>query len=506
MKRQDKEALEAYLKKLEFARSAGSPNLYETKKEKEARIKSYRTDIRGMVEYYFPHYATAACADFQIEFAELIANHKTFKGFCQWGRALAKSVWSNIIIPFWRWLCGEPVYLVIIGNSFEKAKQLLDDIRAEFEANPRIISDFGEQQQIGSWESKKFITKGNFIGQALGMGQSVRGLRVKNLRPTMIVCDDIEDKQLIKNPKRQNEIVKWIESDLIPTMDGDYRRWWQANNRFAPVMIQTKLQEKHPKWIVHEVNAYDLVTYKPTWYQKYSDDYFRILIEDPFEGIGTLAGNAEYNNKPHVEGKYFKDKYFNWIEIPALSEFDAIIGHWDVAYAGNDDSDYNAVVVQGVVNKRFYVIDCFCKQTKMAPALQWMSFFDKNLPSKIKVIWQYEAQFWNDELQRNIEEVEEETGVKLRLAKKTNKTNKEARIMSMVPYYENNRVFYNKELKGSNDMQVGTAQLKGIEPGYDVNDDWPDAHEFGIKELEKYKPKTKAKNMLGKMKPKNERI
>jgi len=34
MKRQDKEALEAYLKKLEFARSAGSPNLYETKKEK----------------------------------------------------------------------------------------------------------------------------------------------------------------------------------------------------------------------------------------------------------------------------------------------------------------------------------------------------------------------------------------------------------------------------------------------------------------------------------------
>ncbi|MGC4130077.1 MAG: hypothetical protein QM564_11115 [Bergeyella sp.] len=437
MKRQDKQALERYLEKLEFARSAGSPNPNETKKEKEARIESYKTDIRGMVEYYFPHYATAPCADFQIEFANLVGNHKTFKGFCQWGRALAKSVWSNIIIPFWRWVCGEPVYLVIIGNSLDKAKQLLEDIQAEFEANPRIISDFGEQQQIGSWENKKFITKGGFIGQALGMGQSVRGLRVKSQRPNMIVCDDIEDKQLVKNPKRQNEIVRWIEQDLIPTMDGEYRRWWQANNRFAPVMIQTKLQEKHPKWIVHEICAYDPITYKPTWYQKYSDDYFRILIEDPFEGIGTLAGNAEYNNKPHVEGSVFKDKYFNWTDISAI-EFDSIVGHWDIAYGGNDTSDYNAVVVQGIKDKKFYVIDCFCKQSKMKPALEWMVHFQRNLPSKVHVLWQYEAQFWNDEVQRTIDEVEDDNSINLRLAQRINKGNKETRILSNCLKIKNN--------------------------------------------------------------------
>lgn len=503
MKRQDKQLLERYLEKLEFARSAGSPNLNETKKEKENRIASYKTDIRGMVEYYFPHYATAACAGFQIEFATIVGNHKTFKGFCQWGRALAKSVWSNIIIPFWRWLCGEPVYLVIIGNSFDKAKQLLEDIKAEFEANPRIISDFGEQHSIGSWEDKRFITKGNFVGQALGMGQSVRGLRVKNLRPNMIVCDDIEDKMLVKNPKRQNEIVRWVEQDLIPTMDGEYRRWWQANNRFAPVMIQTKLQEKHPKWIVHQVNAYNPITFKPTWYQKYSDDYFRILIEDPFEGIGTLAGNAEYNNTPHIEGTIFKDQYFNWVELPNLSLFDSIVGHWDVAYGGNETSDYNSVVVQGIKDKKFYVIDCFCKQTKMKAPLEWMSFYQKHLPSNIKVRWQYEAQFWNDEVQRTIEEIEEDTGQKLRLAQKNNKSNKADRILSLESYYQNNRIYYNIALKGLNDMQVGTTQLKGIEPGYNCHDDWPDSHEFGIKELEKYNPRKKAKNMQGKMKPKH---
>jgi hypothetical protein len=506
MKKQDKIAVERYLQKLELAKTAGAPNPYETKAEKKKRIESYKNDPAALVEYYFPHYATAVCADFQIEWAMLIAKHKTFKGFCQWGRALAKSVWNDIIIPFWRWVCGEPVYLVIIGNSFEKAKQLLEDIRAEFEANPRIIADFGEQIQLGSWEDKLFITKGGFIGQALGMGQSVRGLRVKNQRPNHIVCDDIEDKQLVKNPKRQNEVVKWIEQDLIPTMDGEYRRWIQANNRFAPVMIQTKLQEKHPKWIVHQINAYDPVTFKPRWYQKYADDYFKILVEDPFEGIGTLAGNAEFNNAPHVEGTVFKDEYFNWVDLPHLSLFDAIIGHWDIAYGGTDTSDFNSVLVQGIRTQKFYVIDCFCKQTKMKAALRWMSNFQKHLPPGVVVHWQYEAQFWNDEVQRIIEEVQEETGIQLNLVKRERKGNKEDRILELESYYQNNRIYYNKELKGLNDMQVGVTQLKEVEPGYKTHDDWPDSHEFGIKQLEKYTPKKKAKNMMGKMKPKNERI
>lgn len=318
----------------------------------------------------------------------------------------------------------------------------------------------------------------------------------------MIVCDDIEDKQLVKNPKRQNEVVRWIEQDLIPTMDGEYRRWIQANNRFAPVMIQTKLQEKHPRWIVHQINAYHPVTFKPTWSQKYSDDYFRILVEDPTEGIGTLAGNAEYNNKPHVEGTVFKEAYFNWVELPELKSFDAIIGHWDVAYGGNDTSDYNAVVVQGIKDKKFYVIDCFCKQSKMKPAIEWMSFYQKNLSSKVQINWQFEAQFWNDEVQRTIDEVEDETNVKLRLAKRQTKGNKETRILSLESYYQNNRIYFNNDLKGLNDMQIGTTQLKGIEPGYNSHDDWPDSQEFGIKELEKYGPKKKGKNLMGKMKPK----
>lgn len=252
MKQKDKSALERYLQKLEFARSAGSQFAFETKEQRAAAIEACKNDPRKMVERYFPHYADAPCADFQIEWAWMVAKNKRFRGFAQWGRALAKSVWNNIFIPFWIWLREGHCYFVLIGNSNDKANQLLEDIRAEFEANPRILADFGEQKVLGSWEDGFFQTKGNFIAQALGMGQSVRGLRVKNKRPSLINCDDLETKDINANPKRQIKMVNWIVRDLIPTMDGEVKRFTYSNNRFAPIMIQTMLQELYQKWKVHQ--------------------------------------------------------------------------------------------------------------------------------------------------------------------------------------------------------------------------------------------------------------
>lgn len=500
MKVEDKIAKERYLQKIAFAKSAGARFANETAEERKANIEACRKNPRLMVERYFPHYADAPCADFQIEWAKMVQKNPTFKGFCQWGRALAKSVWNDIFLPFWLWLQGEPVYLVIIGNSYERAEQLLEDIKAEFEANPRILADFGEQKQLGTWEDGFFITKGGFIGQALGMGQNTRGLRVKNKRPTFIVADDLEDKEINKNPRRQEEVVKWIDTALIPTMDGKYRRFVQANNRFAPVMIQTMLQQKHPKWKVHQVNAYDPVTYAPTWVGKYNDTYFYELVYGS-DGIGELAANAEYNNSPYIEGVIFKEEQFQWVKLPQLRTMEYIIGHWDIAYAGNATSDYNAVVVQGIKERKFYVIDTFCRQTKMRAAVEWMCQFQKHLPAGVVVHWQYEAQFWNDEVQRTIREVEKETGITLNLTKRTlDRTRKIDRIMSMQPYYQNGRVFYNEALKGSVDMQTGTGQLKSIEPQYKTHDDWPDAHQICTTDLEAYMPNNSFKVLMGKMK------
>jgi phage terminase large subunit-like protein len=483
MKRQDKLAYQQYLKKLELARSSGQPDPFESVKQKKVRLERIKQDFSYMVQYYFPHYADAESPGFHIKFANKVKRKQDYTGFCQWGRGLAKSVVTDIFLPFWLWLNGEPVYLVIVGNNHDKAKQLLGDIMAEFEANPRIIADYGEQKNIGSWEDGFFVTRGGFIGQALGMGQSVRGLRVGSRRPTLIVMDDAETKDINKNPKRQKETVKWVEKSLLPTMDGFPQRFIQANNRFAPVMIQTMLQERHPDWDVDQVNAYDPVTYEPTWKSKYDKDYYRKVEEK----IGTLAANAEYNNNPHIEGSIFKEEMIQWAPMPRLNQFTIIIGRWDVAYAGTSTSDYNAVRVWGLKDRDFWYIDSFVKQSKMKDAVKWMAEFQLSLPKTVIVHWGFEAQFWNDEVIRSIEEVENEYGISLNISKIDRpKVRKYDRILSLHPYYQNGRMYYNDKKKHHADTQVGLAQLYGIEPGYKTHDDAPDADEMCISELSKY--------------------
>lgn len=483
MKENDKKRIAAYQKSLELATSRGLANPFETKKEQQAAIARAKKDFAYMVQRYFPHYAPSASPDFHVNFAKRVKKNPTFKGFAQWGRGLAKSVVNNVLLPFWLWINEEECYFVLIGNNENRAKQLLDDLRAEFEANPQIANDFGQQFNPGNWESGFFITKNGFIAQALGMGQSARGLRVKGKRPSHIVADDIETKEVNKNPKRQKQTAKWIEREILPTMDGPTRRFIQSNNRFATVMIQTILQDRHPDWIIHQVNAYNSVTYKPAWPEKYSDTYFKSIEEE----YGILAARSEYNNSPHTEGSIFIQDQIQYGKRPRLNQFKIIYGWWDVAYGGTATSDYNAVVVQGLKDADFWVLDVFCKQSKMEQAIYFMAMYQKSLPKTAVVHWVYEAQFWNDAVKRAIEQVELNTGIKLNIIKKqVPRTKKYDRILQLQPYYQNNKIWYDERLKQHNDAQVAIAQLLGIEPGYNTHDDYPDAHQCGISVLEKY--------------------
>jgi predicted phage terminase large subunit-like protein len=490
MKLEAKQAIERYKQKLSLIKSGATVNPFENAAERQAVIDRAKSDIGYFVSEFFPHYATSESADFQIDLAKRVLKNKKCRYLVRWGRGLAKSVWCDVIIPLFLWINGEDVYMVIIGNNEAKAKQLLSDIQAEFEANAKLIHYFGEQKLAGSWADGDFETKdGRFIGQALGMGQSPRGLRKKARRPNLIVPDDLEDRETIKNPKRQDEIVTWLEKDVIPTMDGETRRYLHPNNDFAPRTIQNQLEKKHPVWKVHLVKAYDKATYKPRWHQKYSTKYYKEVEED----IGILAAYAEYLHEPHVEGKVFRNEQIQWKKLPALNHFEAIVGHWDIAYAGNDSSDYNAVRVWGLYEGEFYYIDSFVRQSKMKEAIEWMVDFQQHLPDSVSVHWRFESQFWNDEVRRTIKEVETELDIILGLIKvDTPKKKKYERILKLQPYYQNGRIWYNEKKRGHNFTQTGIVQLLGIEPGYRTHDDAPDADEQAIGQLEKHNRRGRA--------------
>lgn len=475
------QALKSWRKHCANVQNSTGVNISETPNEKADRIARAKTDFAFFVEYYFPHYATAKTPSFHISLARYVKAKPTAKVIVRWGRGLAKSVLCNTILPMWLWVNGESVYLVIIGNNEDKAEILLNDIQAEFANNHRIRHDFGNQVTPGQWARGGFTCRERFIAKAVGVGQDTRGLREGAQRPTYIVADDLEDKDTVRNPRKQDEIVLWIERAVIPSMDGPVRRFLNANNNFAPRTIQEELRKRHPNWKLHQVDACPGAERKPAWAEKYPKNYYLDIESE----LGTIALEAEYNNVPFVEGKVFTADLIQWAIPPRIDSFEFIIARWDPAYSGNND--YNAVRIWGLKNHKLWLLGAFVRQCKMADAIRWMHNYELNLSSGVTVHWRVESQFWNDPLKEAVAQVEKETMRALNLVvTESPKGKKLDRLMSMHPYYQNGRIFWNEREKASNDMQIGLAQLMGIEPGYRTHDDAPDADEQAISDLIKF--------------------
>lgn len=482
----DKQAIKRYEDLVKRIKNCNVVNPLETKQQQNDRISKGKKDFKYFVKAYFSHYNEAETPFFHVRISRKVRRNKKYKGWLKWARGHAKSVVATVLLPLWLWINGDIQFLVIVGQNEDKANILLGSLQAEFEGNELLKHDFGVQKLQGNWEKGSFQTKNGFIAKAIGMGQDPRGLRVGPIRPDMIVADDWETKETIKNEERQDEYAEWFLRSLVPTMDNKNRRVLIAQNEFAPRMIFHKIVEENKSWDIDQVNAYDPETYKPTW-NKYDRWFFKEVEEE----IGTVRALAEYNNTPHVEGKLFLSEYIQWKKPPRLDHFEAICGRWDVAYGGTKTSDYNAVRVWGLYKGEKYLIDCFVKQSKLRPAINWIADFQSRLPKSVKVQFGFEAQFWNDEVKRTIEEVEVEKRMTLNLIKIDRRTvNKYDAIIEMLPQYQNGRVYYSTNLKSHNDTQVGLAQLKGIEPGYKTKDDAPDADKYAFDYLDKFKRKS----------------
>lgn len=170
--------------------------------------------------HYFPHYGKAEPSALHQylykRLPEMVAATSGQRDALAAPRGEAKSTKVSMSFLLWCVVTGRKWYPVIIMDAFEQAAEMLEAIKAELEANPRIQGDFPEACGQGRvWRAGVITTANGRKVEAFGSAKKIRGRRHGAHRPDLAVMDDIENDENVTTPAQRDKLQKFVTASVL---------------------------------------------------------------------------------------------------------------------------------------------------------------------------------------------------------------------------------------------------------------------------------------------------
>lgn len=269
-------------------------------------------------------------------------------------RGWGKTSICNMAYPAKRILFREKKFVVLISNTATQAVMQGENLKRELISNDVIKKIFGNVKS-DSFSKEMWITDSGTAVMPRGSGQQVRGILFGDNRPDLIIVDDLEDSEGVKNPDRRMILKKWFFEDVMGSID-------RASKNWKIVVIGTLLHEDSllqnlmddDTW-VHAHLALCDGNMNSNWPDFMTTDEIRGLANS-YEKQGLLDSFCrEYLGIPQSEkDRKFKAEYFKeYSELDLRASKDPIINIVivDPAKTTSSTSDETAVVGVGVDSK-----------------------------------------------------------------------------------------------------------------------------------------------------------
>lgn len=483
-----KEAIERWKVHCESVQSvtAAAVSLHETRAEQVRRVARARKDYNYFVQTYFPHYCTdkstgnlIPCAGFHISAARFILDNPQLLAIFMWPRGHAKSTHMGVFIPMWL-KCQKAKTirsLVLAGKSEDSAVRLLSDLQAELQYNQLYEHDFGEQYRAGSWAVGEFTTKDGTAFHAIGRGQSPRGLRDRQNRPDYIICDDLDDDELSRNPARVDAATEWTREALMGTFGAEGGRFIMVGNLISKNSILAHIMET-PGVHVSRINVYDKDG-NPAWPEYWT----RERIEAKRRTVGFRAFEKEYMNNPITLGAVFREEDIIYGKmLPRLQQYRQLICYTDPSWKATKQSDYKATMLVGKTPEgEYHLLKAYAAQTSVTEMIAWHYDIARYVDGRVPVYYYMESNMLQELMLEEFRKQGASRGDVIPIrGDSRKKPDKFARIEAMEPMFAQHMVVFNREERESPGMQVLVEQLLGFERGSRLHDDAPDALEGAV--------------------------
>jgi len=370
-------------------------------------------------------------------------------------RGFGKTTIDTIAHPAKRILFREKKFIVPISATATKAVMDSENLKRELMSNVVVKRLFGPMKSE-SFSKEQWITQSGTMVMPRGAGQQIRGILFDKYRPDLIIGDDIEDPEAVRNEEIRANLKEWWFSDVCNSINRSRKDW-------KIIIVGT---------ILHEDSLLQNLLDDPDWYGvrlELCDDNLRSLwpgfmsddevhkLYDSHKRRGQLdVFYREYRNLPvSTEDASFKQEYFK-----SYSETDEEFSKTkhqlenvvivDPAKTAKMHSAESALVCVGIDRKNFrlYVRDVV--SGKFHPDELYNELFQMCARHKVRVFG-VEVTSLNEFIVQPIKNEMMKRGQMMELielkargqAGRAGK-GKEDRVAALVPYYRQGYVYHNE--------------------------------------------------------------
>lgn len=273
-------------------------------------------------------------------------------------------------------LFRERRFVLMVSDTEAQAAMFLGQITQELQENKDIIELFGiKQTEEGTVKFIKdsatdiiveFNDGQKFRIIAKGSEQKLRGMLWNGARPDLIVCDDLENDEVVMNKDRRDKFKRWVYGALIPCrsqngifrivgtilhMDSFLEGLMPNENDKLTVHeeLKTYSTRKASQWKTVKYKAHNADFTQVLWPERRTGQEFMMIRQDYIDRGLADVYSQEYLNYPIDEG----NTYFRKSDFLAMRKEDEdkplnmyIAG--DFAISQNAKADYTVLIVGGI--------------------------------------------------------------------------------------------------------------------------------------------------------------
>jgi predicted phage terminase large subunit-like protein len=223
-------------------------------------------------------------------------------------------------------LFRERKYVLIVSDTISQAVQFLGDIKKELLENEQIRSLFKVKEFIKETEDDficLFEDGEKFRISAKGSEQKVRGLKWDNMRPDLIVCDDLENDEIVLNKERRMKFKRWFYGALLPCRSYKGIVRYVGTILHNDSLLESVMPKRSDKYTVTEPLKQYSSRKKPSWiavkYRAHTNDYTGILWPERYDKDFFVTKRQEFMDQglPDV----YSQEYLNIPIDESLSYF-----------------------------------------------------------------------------------------------------------------------------------------------------------------------------------------